>query len=271
MSNKRLYNDKEISAVLKRAAELQRDQGPDQTSGLSLEELEQIAADVGIDPAFVKTAAREIDQEHTQEAYRALGAPTFVDLERIVDGGMSEERWGEIVAEIRRIYDVVGEVGQVGHTREWIYRDQTGERMHVTATPTGDQTKIRVYTRMTDFAIALFAPILSVALVLTILQFVLLHWGPAIETGLAIAIFTLFHTIARLSYRALARSQERKARDLLNRIDELFATASEAPSPERLEQAASSTSRAGLIDEALRSDEVPPEAASSTRRREREG
>ena len=50
MSKKRLYSDKEISAVLKRAAELHGEQGTTDTSGLTLAELEQIAAEVGTTP-----------------------------------------------------------------------------------------------------------------------------------------------------------------------------------------------------------------------------
>ena len=73
MSDKRIYTDKEISAVLKRATELQGAQGPaGGTSGLSLDELEQIAAEVGIDPNYVKAAALELEEGRTDTSYSMI-------------------------------------------------------------------------------------------------------------------------------------------------------------------------------------------------------
>ena len=266
MPNKRLYSDKEISAVLKRAAELQRGRGSAGTSGLSLAELEQIAAEVGIDPDFVKTAAMELEEGRTEDTFHLWGGPTSVELERIVEGEVSEARWEEIVAEIRRIYEVAGETGQVGRTLEWIHRHQTGERAHVTLTPMGQQTRIRIFYRMTDWAVALHVPLLSVIITPIILQFIFLNLGPVLETGVAIFIVMAAFMLARLAFGAIARRQERKARKLLARLEDLIAEPEVALAEPVAPAAIEETDR---IDASLLSDEKAPEALLPERRRER--
>ena len=88
--------------MLKRATELQGAQGPaGGTSGLSLDELEQIAAEAGIDPNYVKAAALELEEGRTDTSYPVWGGPTSIDLERIVEGEMTEAKWEEAVGEIR--------------------------------------------------------------------------------------------------------------------------------------------------------------------------
>lgn len=267
MPKNRLYNEHEISAVLKRAAELQRTEGPIDTSGLSLAELEQIAADVGIDPAFIKTAAMELDEGRPDEAFHFWGGPTSVELERIVEGEMSEAQWEEVVAEIRHVYEVAGETGQLGRTLQWVHRDQTGERAHVTLTPTGGQTRIRIFYRMTDWAVVSHVPVLSLGITLTILQYILLSLGPVLETGLAIFIFAMLHMLARLAFGAIVRRQERKARKLLTRLEDLIAEPETALAPSTEPMATQAASR---IDAALLSDERDLEHNSPERRRARE-
>ena len=265
MSPKRVYTDKEISAVLKRAAELQRTQGPKATSGLSLDELEQVAAEVGIDPDFVKAAALELEEGRTEQTYHVLGAPTSLELERIVEGEMTDAKWEEAVGEIRRVFGAAGETGQLGRTREWILRDHTGERIHLTVSPQNDNTEIRFVYRMTDWAAALHAPLTSIAVAPIILQFVLLNLNPLLETGIALFILFAFHMLARFAFGALARKQERKARKLLARLEDLLATP-EAPRPARV--ALGTAPETDRIDAALLSDEAASEYPSSERAQE---
>ena len=58
----RLYGEKEIGQILERAAELQHDEPPAPSAGsMTLQELEAIAAEAGIDPAYLRRAALEVD------------------------------------------------------------------------------------------------------------------------------------------------------------------------------------------------------------------
>ena len=266
MPDKRIYTDKEIRAVLKRATELQSTQGPaGGTSGLSLDELEQIAAEAGIDPDYVKAAALELEEGRTDKSYHVFGGPTSIELERIVEGEMTEAKWEEAVGEIRRIFEAAGEVGQIGRTREWIHRDQTGERVHITVAPQGENTKIRLFYRMTDWAVALHAPITSVAIAPIILQFIFLNLGPLLETAIGLFILMAFHMLARLAFGALSRKQERKSRKLLARLEELIAVP-DATAPEPAQRIA--TPLPGRIDAALLSDDAAPDHAPPDEARE---
>jgi len=53
----KLYNEKEIGAILKRAAELSQDESGTNAAGLSIEELQQVGSEAGLDPDMILRAA----------------------------------------------------------------------------------------------------------------------------------------------------------------------------------------------------------------------
>ena len=59
----RLYDEKEVGRLIKRATELQREEPMRAavSGGLSLDELADIAAEAGIDPRYLRRAALEMD------------------------------------------------------------------------------------------------------------------------------------------------------------------------------------------------------------------
>ncbi len=271
MSTTRLYSDKEISTLLKRAVELQPTQGPTTTTGLSLAELEQIAAEVGIDPGFLKAAALELEEGDPDETFHLLGASPSIDLERIVEGEMTEEKWDEAVGVMRRSFGTTGETGQVGRTREWILRDQpTGfQRVHITASPLGKQTRIRVNYSMTDWAWVVHGGFTAMTIAPILLQYLLLNLGPFLETGIALFILAALFMIARLTFGSMVRKKDRKARKLLVRLDELLiAEEAGAALPDGVVQ--KEVPEASRIDATLLSDDDAQDHVGSARRLERE-
>src|SRR5437764_11565147 len=58
------FTEKQVSAILKRAAELQTARGDaaDPAAGFSLAQLQQAAAELGIDPGFLEAAAAEMEK-----------------------------------------------------------------------------------------------------------------------------------------------------------------------------------------------------------------
>ena len=113
---------------------------------------------------------------------------------------------------------------------------------------------------MTDWAIAMHAPLLSITIAPIILEFILLSLNPLIEIGIAFFMLFAMHTLARFAFAALARKQERKARKLLARLEGLLDTP-EAARPERVAQ--QTPPEADRIDATLLSDEAEPEYPSS--------
>ena len=228
--------------------------------------MEQIAAEVGIDPAYVKTAATELEEGRTDTEFHFWGGPLTVDLERIVEGEVSEAKWEEIVMEIRRIFGAAGETGQLGRSLEWLNHDKTFERAHVTLTPMGGQTRIRIFTRMTDWAVGIHTPLVAASTIPAIVLVALLQLGPVLNTGVFLLTLAAAFMLARLAFGALARRQERKARKLLARLDDLMSEP-EAVLAERVDPTA--IQETGRLEPSLLADEADTEEIPSARRRER--
>ena len=109
---RRHFSEKEISRVLKRATELQEASKTTDPTGLTFEELQQIAVEAGIDAKYIAAAITEQEQEgDVDEQFYWLGAPTSVERVRVVAGEVSDEQWEEMVAEIRSTFGLVGASG----------------------------------------------------------------------------------------------------------------------------------------------------------------
>ena len=58
----RRYSEKEIGLILRRATEFQRSEpSAADPTGLTLAELQEVASEVGIDPAYLRRAAAELE------------------------------------------------------------------------------------------------------------------------------------------------------------------------------------------------------------------
>jgi hypothetical protein len=73
-----LYSEKQAGAILRRAVERSAAAGAEGSSGISLAEMERIAAEIGIDPQHVRAAAADVSGGST------TGTPGVIDLEQIV-------------------------------------------------------------------------------------------------------------------------------------------------------------------------------------------
>lgn len=82
----RRYSDKELALILKLAAERQAFSSELDDRGLTLTEIQQIAAEAGIDPQHVAEAAAVLEAQHGQRRLSLLGAPTRFVFDRTVAG-----------------------------------------------------------------------------------------------------------------------------------------------------------------------------------------
>ncbi len=144
MSNDRLYTEKEISKILKRAGEIQASEREKVTMGLSLEELQQLAEEVGLEPDIIANVAETIDIEPENEDVGFLSSlmmPTKIDLEHVIQGEISEDEWPEVVAMMERHSGKAGSSSQVGKLLEWTA--ETNNTTHkLSLIPGTDQTKL---------------------------------------------------------------------------------------------------------------------------------
>lgn len=126
------FGDPDIRRILARAAERQElaeralpaanagaAAGPE--PGLTLSELQEVAEEVGIAPAHVLAAAREVQLRPQREGdrYSFLGIPRHTAVRRILPGRPGERDWERIVQELRGEFNVPGVTSSFGEIREW--------------------------------------------------------------------------------------------------------------------------------------------------------
>lgn len=138
----RLYTEREIGALLRRASELQAEGSVSDKSGLTLAEIEQVAAEAGIDPRYVRSAATEsLRPENPGTRSSILGGPLALEEERVFHGEVTLEQWEDIVQEIRRTFGRSGVATQLGTTLEW---STSPEEAHVSLSPRNGRTRVQI-------------------------------------------------------------------------------------------------------------------------------
>lgn len=222
MSKDRLYTEKEISTILKRAGERQADQGDKETTGLSLEEIQQIAQEVGLDPGIIAAVAAELDHKEKEgSALSKLWVPEKLEAERVVAGTVTEEHWPEIVSTIESTLGVAGASGQVGRMLEWTYTSKTMQHK-ITCTPGEGQTRIRIFTNFSRLARVWMIPF---SLYTLFLGFVFpFNAGlPALASvGIGLAASLLVYMLIRFGFTGYALRKERTLNKLLARIEKIL-------------------------------------------------
>src|SRR5262245_23194498 len=115
------FTDQQVGAILRRAVEMQSAGGSGPLSGeavggTSLAQLQQAAAELGIDARLIADAAAEVAKGRAGgRGFSLLGGPWSVDIERAVAGPVTEEAWPLLVQTIRRASGRVGATAQIGN------------------------------------------------------------------------------------------------------------------------------------------------------------
>ena len=267
----RVFNEKQVSGILKRAAELQAGDAGDER-GLSLDELRAIAAEVGIDPRFVEQAAFETGRPAPKkQGFAFWGAPVRLTDERVLTQPVDEDEWGAMVEEMRRVYGHVGTVSEVGGTRTWSYGSR---RTSTTAAVSLTQRRGRTYVtaqRNLDQEIAVtFAPAGSQVLVFTLLMAMgeLFSLGVGFNIVAAAALFLTAFFGLRAIVGYIGRKEQRKMTDVLDRIERI-AGESEGLGDAPVETPARAAARPASLLTGLEEAPEAPSDASRARTRAR--
>ena len=148
---RRSYNEKEIGALIQRATELHEEAVGASERGLSLEEIEHIAAELGLPSEYMRTAALELENRpNPDSAFSLLGGPFVIHQARVVNETMTAEQWEQVVMELRSFTGKKGQTDTVGRAREWAHYTGDGpngvnfQKTQVTIQPADDQTSIQV-------------------------------------------------------------------------------------------------------------------------------
>ncbi len=150
----RTYSEREVSSIIERAVERQQAAERGGDTGLTLDEIERLGRESGIDPAHLRAAAAEIDESGRTLARQTGQSRTQVYAERWIDAPFATAGWEDAVAHLRTEFgapigaafgSTAGEtVQQIGQSFEWSHTSSLGVRTRATVSPRGDRTRLHL-------------------------------------------------------------------------------------------------------------------------------
>ena len=151
----RKFDEKEVALIFRQATELdvpvegrrETSSGSDLGGGLDLQELKDIALEVGVDPTRVAEAARSLMiQPRDSPLVVFVGTPTHFEMESEFDVRLNDEIRGDLLREIRAVMDRQGVTEGQSGSLEWKAEDELGGR-YVTISPSSAGTRLSVIGR----------------------------------------------------------------------------------------------------------------------------
>jgi hypothetical protein len=214
----RIFSEKEIGLVLKRAAEIQGKQPRTTGYGLSMEELQQLAAESGLDPELVVAAALELDSDDAAEGTNWWGGPLTLTLVRVVEGPLSDDTWEEMLAVLRRQYKETGITEQRGSTRQWSFSARDQRKGHLIATCKGGRTELEFFWANPTLAI----PFAVIPLVLSLISLPIIMEESGLVGGMAflawLGIVTVLWTAAGTGVGLIGGRSRKETRQIADQI-----------------------------------------------------
>src|SRR5262245_34484072 len=120
------FSEQELGLILKKAAELQEAATGSRTSRFSLAEIQEIAAEAGIDPVHVSAAAATVRAGAFRPRHLLLGAPSAFRFDQFIEGEVDDDVVGELIDLARRELGLQGKVTEALGTVEWSARESFG-------------------------------------------------------------------------------------------------------------------------------------------------
>jgi hypothetical protein len=147
MSTRR-YGDEEVREIFSLATTGNtRDPSlPAESGGLTLDELQRIGQEAGIEPARVAQAAEQLDARgRPAPVRRSLGLP--VGVSRVVDlpRAPTDREWERLISEFRTTFGTQGSATTSGGLREW-----SQGNLHISIEPTEHGEQLRLSTLKDD-------------------------------------------------------------------------------------------------------------------------
>lgn len=124
----RRFTDREVAELIRRAIELQESSRSTAAAGdgFRIEDVRQIARDVGVDPRFVDLAVSGAGGAPDREGNALVGAPYGWRVNGTVDGEVPVDERGRILDAIRDVTKMKGDLEDVYGRMEWSGDDGLG-------------------------------------------------------------------------------------------------------------------------------------------------
>lgn len=222
----RVYGDEDIGRILKRATELQHREPSAPAAGVTLSELEEIAAEAGIDPRYLRRAARELDSGTGESTFwtAVVGDRLTIVREATLEGELTEEGFERIAVAVQSQSKEHGQPSLLGRTLTW--RAETANKSRtiqlVVASRDG-RTEVRVEENLTQLAAGLFAGItsgfgLGVGLGVGLPIGLEVLGSVFFATAAPVGMVALSYGAARLIYRAVVKRRSVSMDQLFERV-----------------------------------------------------
>ena len=273
------YTEREVAQIIERAVvrqeEARRRQGQ---AGLTLEEIERLGREVGIDPEHMLAAAAEIDAGAAERSSHTT--TTHNHVERWTSGPLNPYDWEDAVENLRQRLGTdyggmfgrtdSGKTVETGATKTWEHTSGLGVHTRLTVSERGARTRIRLEQQVGSLSppaegviygllsMLLLGP-LAAALGATLFDGVL-----ALVTSIVLGL-VLFAAASYATYRADVAWRAKKHRKLEDLADEL-ALALAAPTTASGEATPVPTPEASLLLDLDALDVVAPGTPARQRR-----
>lgn len=223
----KVYGDEELALILQKAAELARLSHPegDSSSGLSLEEIKTVGAEVGLDPSLIERAARLIPQGANESRLeRLIGGPLQHRRDVRVPAKLTAEKAAHLLSTVRAIVEVHGEGQSDASGMSW-HSKGSAVQTYVTANAEkgGTRVRIRVDRRVMSFLTAFSSLVASVPFASP-----LIDAGPSI-VSVALAVLPL--ALGRVLWAHSTRRAQEKVEALVDTLGRSLAETSRQPAP----------------------------------------
>ena len=152
MPDDRRYDEREVGLILKRLAELQlTENARADARSMSRAEIEEVAADLGIDRRLVQRAVAEVAlHERVGQTSWWLGGKTAIMFEESLGGAIDDDSVTRMIEVLRRNLGDPGTLDVSGTTRIWMSTDKAPRRVHFSVVAHGNQTTLRLEERLAD-------------------------------------------------------------------------------------------------------------------------
>jgi hypothetical protein len=212
---KRRYGDEEVREILSLATTgdtLERPL-PAESGGMTLDELQRIGEEAGIEPERVAQAAQTLDARgKVAPVRRSFGLPVGVSRIVPLPRAPTDREWEQLIAEFRSTFARHGQATTSGGLREW-----SSGSLHISVEPTAHGEQLRLTTLKED-AVALNGLSLVMAGMSVIFGAVVAAAG---KPGKALVVLGMFGAMALATFGTNVVRLPRWARERERQMEEI--------------------------------------------------
>jgi len=228
---RRRYRADEVDEIIRRASELEA-VNPTQSGAMTIGGVEAIAAEVGIAPNLVRSAAAAVSPRSTfgslspiepVKPIAIIGGPKRIVLERVVTGELRELEFPPLIDEVRRAFQNVGYASQLGGSITWSMSGRSAGRRDVSVAILvgGGNTRIVVEEGLAQLIGGIFGGVGGGVggggTGLVVAAAVSLHAAPVLPIILP-AYYAAVFALSRAIFRSAARRRESQLEQTTDRL-----------------------------------------------------